>query len=70
MYNSTTLGKYKYLKLPMGLCNSPAIFQEKMSGMLADIEEVHAHIDDLLLITTRSWETNLEKPNKALDRLK
>ena len=22
-------GKYKYLKLPMGLCNSPNIFQEK-----------------------------------------
>eukprot|EP00957_Ditylum_brightwellii_P175991 13401223-Ditylum_brightwellii.AAC.1 len=25
-------GKYKYLKLPMGLCNSPDIFQEIMSN--------------------------------------
>ena len=24
-------GKYEYLRLPMGLCNSPDIFQEKMS---------------------------------------
>eukprot|EP00957_Ditylum_brightwellii_P019272 1453367-Ditylum_brightwellii.AAC.1 len=27
-------GKYKYLKLPMGLSNSPDIFQEKMGDLL------------------------------------
>eukprot|EP00957_Ditylum_brightwellii_P003125 238138-Ditylum_brightwellii.AAC.1 len=32
-------GKYEYLKLPMGLCNCPDIFQEKMSKMFADIKE-------------------------------
>eukprot|EP00957_Ditylum_brightwellii_P069020 5239301-Ditylum_brightwellii.AAC.1 len=36
------LGKYKYLKLPMGLCNSPNIFQEEMSKIFANIEEVRA----------------------------
>jgi hypothetical protein len=25
-------GKYEYLRLPMGLCNSPGIFQEKMGS--------------------------------------
>eukprot|EP00957_Ditylum_brightwellii_P057365 4350118-Ditylum_brightwellii.AAC.1 len=32
-------GKYKYLKISMGLCSSPDIFQEKMSKMLADVKE-------------------------------
>jgi hypothetical protein len=26
--------KYKYQRLPMGLCNSPDIFQEKMSNLI------------------------------------
>eukprot|EP00957_Ditylum_brightwellii_P168873 12853873-Ditylum_brightwellii.AAC.1 len=32
-------GKYEYLKLPMRLCNSPDIFQEKMSKIFAGIKE-------------------------------
>eukprot|EP00957_Ditylum_brightwellii_P065626 4977277-Ditylum_brightwellii.AAC.1 len=31
--------KYKYLKLHMGLCNSPNIFQERMFEMFAVIKE-------------------------------
>jgi hypothetical protein len=31
-------GKYEYLRLPMGLCNSPDIFQEKMSSLMARLE--------------------------------
>ena len=27
-------GKYEYMRLPMGLCNSPDIFQEKMSELM------------------------------------
>ena len=27
------LGKYEYHKLPMGLCNSPDIFQDKMNEL-------------------------------------
>eukprot|EP00957_Ditylum_brightwellii_P074664 5674742-Ditylum_brightwellii.AAC.1 len=63
-------GKYKYLKLPMGLYNSPNIFQEKMTKMFANTKEVQAYIDNLLLITTGSWENHPEKLDKALDRLK
>jgi hypothetical protein len=29
-------GKYEHQRLPMGLCNSPDIFQEKMSCLTAD----------------------------------
>ena len=45
-------GKYEYQKLPMGLCTSPDIFQEKMSTLVNDLENVHAYIDDLLVLTT------------------
>jgi hypothetical protein len=31
-------GKYKYQRLPMGLCNSPDIFQENMSSLMHDLE--------------------------------
>eukprot|EP00957_Ditylum_brightwellii_P105348 8031175-Ditylum_brightwellii.AAC.1 len=41
-------GKYKYLKLPMGLVNSPDIFQEKMGDLFADLENVQAYIDNPL----------------------
>ena len=54
-------GKYEYQRLPMGLCNSPDIFQEKMSTLLSDLEYVRAYIDDLLIISNQSYEDHLEK---------
>ena len=36
------LGKYEYQRLPMGLCNSPDIFQEHMPELFADLEYVRA----------------------------
>ena len=43
-------GKYEYLRLPMGLCNSPDIFQEKMSELLVGLEFARAYLHNLLLI--------------------
>jgi hypothetical protein len=42
-------GKYKMQKLPMGLCNSPNIFQEKVSILMEGLKFVHTYIDDLLM---------------------
>src|SRR5688500_14997481 len=44
-------GKYKCLRLPMGLCNSPGIFQEKMRELMAWLEFARAYLDDLLIIS-------------------
>eukprot|EP00957_Ditylum_brightwellii_P110992 8464972-Ditylum_brightwellii.AAC.1 len=41
-----------------------------MSKVFADIEEVHAYIDDLLLITNGDWDSHLQKLDKMLGRLK
>ena len=62
-------GKYEYLKLPMGLSNSPDVFQEKMGDLFSDLEHVRAYIDDLLLITKGTWEDHLAKLNEVLTRL-
>jgi hypothetical protein len=55
-------GKYEYLRLPMGLCNSPDIFQEKMGELFYDLEYVRAYIDDLLVITNEGdYDTHLQQ---------
>ena len=62
-------GKYEYQRLPMGLCNSPDIFQEKMGNLMQDLEYVRAYIDDLLVITKGDWADHLTKLEQVLVRL-
>ncbi len=52
--------KCEMQRLPMGLCNSPDIFQEKMSKLMNGLEFVQTHIDDLLALTKGSFEEHLE----------
>ena len=54
-------GKYEYQHLPMGLCNSPDIFQEKMGELMADLDFVHAYIDDLIILTKDTWSHHLDQ---------
>jgi RNase H-like domain found in reverse transcriptase/Reverse transcriptase (RNA-dependent DNA polymerase)/Integrase zinc binding domain len=62
-------GKYEYQRLPMGLCNSPDIFQEKMSNLMDDLEFCRAYIDDILVITKDSWEQHLVHLQTVFTRL-
>ena len=62
-------GKYEYLRLPMGLCNSPDIFQEKMGELMAGLDFARAYLDDLLIISRGSFEEHLEQLEQALTRL-
>jgi hypothetical protein len=43
----TPFGKYKYLRLPMGLKCSPDIAQAAMVNVLSDIEDADVYIDDV-----------------------
>ena len=54
-------GKYEYVKLPICLCNSPDIFQEKMNELFDGLEYIRAYIDDLLILTNGTWEDRIEK---------
>src|SRR6476620_11024905 len=62
-------GKYEYLRLPMGLCNSPDIFQEKMSELMSGLEFAQAYLDNLLLITKGNFDKHLVQLKTALTRL-
>ena len=50
----------------MGLCNSPDIFQEKMSELMEGLEFVRTYIDDLLCLMKGSFEDHLEKLERVL----
>ena len=63
-------GKCEYQRIPMGLCNSPDIFQEKMSELMEGIESALTYLDDLLCITKGSFEDHLEHLDRILARLK
>ena len=52
-------GKYEYQQLPMGLCNSPDIFHEKMSELFIGLDTVRVYIDNLLHVTKGSWTEHL-----------
>ena len=65
----TPWGKYKYQRLPMGLCNSPNIFQEKMSELFIVLDTVHVYIHDILHVTKGSWTKHLTVLEKIFTRL-
>ena len=62
-------GKYEYQRLPMGLCNSPDIFQEKMNELFEGLDFVRAYIDDLLILTKGTYEDHLEKLERVFFKL-
>ena len=53
----------------MGLCNSPAIFQEKMNELFNGLEYVRTYIDDLLIISNKSFEDHINILDKVLSHL-
>src|SRR5687768_13985202 len=61
-------GKYEYLRLPMGLCNSPDIFQEKMSELMIGLEFARAYFNNLLIISKTDFNEHLEHLEVALNR--
>ena len=55
--------------LSMGLCNNPDIFQEKMNKSFNGLEYVRIYIDDLLIISNKSFEDHINKLDKVLSKL-
>ena len=53
----------------MGLCNSPDIFQEKMSKLMVGLELARSYLDDLLLVSKRSLDKHLDQLEQVLNRL-
>ena len=45
----TPFGKYCYLRLPMGICNAPELFHQRMLEAFSDIPGVEVYLDDVLI---------------------
>ena len=56
----TPWGKYRYKRLPMGLANSPDIFQQKMNDLFHGFEFIPTYIDDLLILTKGYWTDHVK----------
>ena len=61
--------KYQYLRLPMGIKNSPDVFQAVMMDILGDLEFVRTYIDDILITSNGTFEDHMKKLDQVLDRL-
>ncbi len=62
-------GEFAYQRLPMDVARSPDIFQEKMTGLMSDLEYVRAYIDDLLKFLKDLFRDHLMKLEKVLQKL-
>ena len=70
MHHYFSVGKYSYLRLPMGIACSPDIFQAKMSELMVTLDFAWAHINDLLWITEGSLDDHLSKLRQVFIRLR
>ena len=54
----TPFGKYKYLRLPMGLKFSPDIAQAAMENVLSDTKDADIYINDVGALS-RKWDLHI-----------
>ena len=52
-------GKYRLKCLPMGVANSPDIFQNKINDLFNGFYFIRAYIDDLLILTRGDWKDHV-----------
>ena len=48
---NSPFGKFKYIKVPFGLAQAPAYFQELMTGILKDFPFAIAYLDDIIIFS-------------------
>ena len=65
--------KFEYVKVPFGLAQAPAYFQELMTGILKDFPFAIAYLDDIIIFSKNTpgtplthlngiWKTQVSKP--------
>ena len=70
MYNYSSVGKYQYKRLPMGVANSPEFFQQKMIYLFHGLKFIRTYIDDLLILTKGYWTDHIPKLELMHNKLK
>ena len=60
--------KYEYFKVPFGLAQAPAYFQELMTGILKDFNFVIAYLDDIIILS-KTLQEHLSHIRKIFKKL-
>ena len=66
---NSPFGKYEYVKVPFGLAQAPAYFQEMMIGILKDFNIAIAYLDDIIIFSKTPQE-HLLHIRMVLEKLK
>ena len=53
---NSLFGKYEYVKVPFGLAQAPAYFQELMTGILKDFSFAIAYLDNIIIFSKTPQE--------------
>ena len=65
---TSPFGKYEYVKVPFGLAQVPAYFQELMTGVLKDLPFAMAYLDDIIIYSSTP-EEHLEHIKTVFEKL-
>ena len=65
---NSPLGKYEYVKVPFGLAQAPAYFQELMTRILTDFDFAVAYLDDIIIFS-KTAEEHLLHIRKVYEKL-
>ena len=65
---NSPFGKYEYVKVPFGLAQAPAYFQELMTRILRDFDLAIAYLDDIIIFS-RTAEEHLSHIRKVFEKL-
>ena len=57
----TEFDKFKYNRLPMGMCALGYIFQAKLDKLLGDIKGTKKYKDDILFLSKESFSKHIEQ---------
>ena len=66
---TSPFGKYEYVKVPFGLAQVPAYFQELMTGVLKDLPFAMAYLDDIIIYSS-TQEEHLEHIRTVFEKLR
>ena len=65
---TSSFGKYEYVKVPFGLAQAPAYFQELMTGVLKDLPFAMAYLDNIIIYSSTP-EEHLEHIKTVFEKL-
>ena len=65
---NSPFGKYEYVKVPFGLAQAPAYFQELMTGILKDFNFAIAYLDNIIIFS-KTLQEHLSHIRKVFQKL-